>query len=93
MKIIMNASAAEGHFAQLAGLFQRATSVTLMSPFLAADMAELLGSFDLSNLTHLHLITTLKPRTMDQFRKIDSIVSLIDVVARDNTINLRHLHK
>ena len=89
MKIIMNASAAEGHFAQLAGLFQRATSVTLMSPFLAADMAELLGSFDLSNLTHLHLITTLKPRTMDQFRKIDSIVSLIDVVDRDNTIDLR----
>jgi len=52
-------------------------------------MAELLGSFDLSNLTHLHLITTLKPRTMDQFRKIDSIVSLMDVVDNDNAINLR----
>lgn len=89
MKIIMNASATEGHFAQLARLFQKATSVTLMSPFLADDMAELLGSFDLSNLTHLHLITTLKPRTMDQFRKIDSIVSLIDVVDEDNTIDLR----
>lgn len=88
MKIIMNASETEGHFTQLAGLFQRATSVTLMSPFLAADMAELLDSFDLSNLTHLHLITTLKPLTKDQFRKIDSIVSLMDVVDKDNAIDL-----
>ena len=89
MKIIMNVSTAEGHFAQLAGLFQRATSVTLMSPFLAADMARLLGKFDLSNLTHLHLITKLEPRTMDQFRKIKSIVSLMDFVDRDNAIDLR----
>lgn len=89
MKIILNASEAEGHFAQLAGLFRRATSVTLMSPFLATDMERLLGKFELSNLTHLHLITKLEPRTMDQFGKIKSIVSLIDFADRDNAIDLR----
>lgn len=89
MKIVMNASAAEGHFAQLAGLFKKATSVTLMSPFLATDMAKLLGKFNLSNLIHLHLITKLEPRTMDQFKKIKSIVSLMDFFDRDNAIDLR----
>lgn len=89
MKIVMNVSAAEGHFAQLAGLFQKATSVTLMSPFLAVDMAKLLGKFNLSNLIYLHLITKLEPRTMDQFKKIKSIVSLMDFVDKDNAIDLR----
>ena len=80
MKVINNAPPDEGHFSELAILFRQASSVTLVSPFLSVDMKELLGSFDLSRLMYLHLITTLPPRTKEQFRKLDSIVSLMDLV-------------
>ncbi|MHB8079767.1 MAG: restriction endonuclease PLD domain-containing protein [Candidatus Krumholzibacteriia bacterium] len=87
MRVISNAAVDYGHFSVLAGLFRRAGSVTLVSPFLSVDMKQLLGSFDLLHLNAIHLITTLPPRTKEQFRKLDSIVSVMNLVQEANRTN------
>lgn len=77
-KIINNLSTTDNHAVRLKQLFNDADSILLTSPFLMTDFADFLGEVTISDTKKIHLITTLKPKSFDQIRKISSLVSLIE---------------
>jgi HKD family nuclease len=89
MKLVLNTGEKPHHLGELESLFNEATSAILMSPFLSEDLAGLLGNFKLSNLKALRLITTLKPNTREQLKKIDALISLFDLVEDLENVKLQ----
>lgn len=77
-KIIDNSSPSGNHLTRLKDLFNKSDSVVLTSPFLMTDFADFLGEVSISDTKKIHLITTLKPKSFDQIRKVSSLVSLIE---------------
>jgi HKD family nuclease len=53
--------------------------VILASPFLMEDMNDFFAEVDLSNQQGIHLITTLKPKSFDQIKKVSSFSSLFEI--------------
>lgn len=77
-KLISNLSGTDNHLIRLKELFQNSDTVILTSPFLMTDFADFFGEVDCSRLKELHLITTLPPRSFDQIKKINSLISFIE---------------
>lgn len=77
-KIINNLSRTDNHLTRLRELFGYSDTVILTSPFLMTDFADFLGEINLSQIKKLHLITTLSPKSFDQIKKINSLVSFIE---------------
>lgn len=77
-KLINNLTIKNNHSTRLKELFNNCDNVLLVSPFLMSDFSDFLGELSLSSINKIHLITTLKPKSFDQIRKISSLLSLID---------------
>ncbi|MFC0877120.1 restriction endonuclease PLD domain-containing protein [Saccharicrinis sp. FJH2] len=77
-KLINNLTTENNHSTRLKELFNNCDNVILVSPFLMTDFSDFLEEISLSVITKIHLITTLKPKSFDQIRKISSLISLID---------------
>ncbi len=77
-KIINNLSSTANHSTRLKELFGNSDTVILTSPFLMSDFAEFFGEIDFTKLKKLHLITTLSPNSIDQIKKISSLISFIE---------------
>ena len=77
-KIINNLSTADNHFTRLKELFNESDSVVLTSPYLMSDFVDFLGKVATSTTKKIHLVTTLIPKSIDQIKKITSLVSLIE---------------
>lgn len=77
-KIIDNLSGSDNHLNRLKELFEDSDTVILTSPFLMSDFADFLSEIDLARLKNLHLITTLSPKSFDQIKKINSLISFIE---------------
>ena len=76
--IINNLTASQNHSIRLKELFSQSDSVLIVSPFLMGDFTDFLSELELHALKKIHLVTTLPPRSFDQIKKINSLVSLID---------------
>jgi len=78
-KTINNSTENEGnHLARLKELFNLCDDVIITSPFLMSDFTNFLNEINVSSLKKIHLITTLPPKSLDQIKKIGSLVSLIE---------------
>jgi HKD family nuclease len=78
ISIIDNLSTENNHLARLKDLLKECDSVILTSPFLMTDFTNFFSNGLCDNLKSIHLITTLKPNSIDQIKKISSLVSLIE---------------
>lgn len=77
-KLLNNLSDNDNHLTRLTELFEKSDAVLLSSPFLMTDLADFFSEVDLSELTEITLITTLKPNSFDQIKKISSLSTLIE---------------
>ena len=77
-RLINNLSSTDNHSKRLKELFLESNNVILISPFLMTDFADFFGEIDLSQLSNIHLITTLSPKSFDQIKKISSLISFIE---------------
>lgn len=77
MNNIVTNLAGNSHLDRLKTLSPQSEGMILVSPFLYRDMGDLLSELDMSKLVSFRLITTLKPKSMDQLRKADSLFSLL----------------
>lgn len=77
-KLINNLSSTENHSTRMIKLFGDSDTVILTSPFLMADFADFFGEINFSQLNKFHLITKLSPNSLEQFKKISSLVSLVE---------------
>lgn len=66
------------HSSRLKEFFKKSDNVILVSPFLMTDFSGFLAEIELVETKKIHLITTLKPNSVDQIPKIKSLVSLIE---------------
>lgn len=78
-KLIDNLSKEQNHKTRLKELFEVSDSVLIASPFLMPNFSTFLNEIDISNLKKIHLITTLVPRSLDQFHKVQSLISFLEV--------------
>jgi HKD family nuclease len=85
-KIINNFSNNLNHSTRLKELFNKSDNVILVSPFLMINFSDFLRNVSLSTTKRIHLITTLKPKTLDQIRKVTSLISLINYPEIKNKI-------
>lgn len=86
---IVNNLTRKNHLSTLIELFSRADEIVIISPFITSD----LNFFPFDNLTHLDkltLITTLKPKTSDQIKKVTFFNHLFDF-CDSNSISLNVL--
>ena len=77
-KVLSNLSHQDNHATRLKELISESDTVIITSPFLMMDFADFFGEADLSNLSALHLITTLPANSFDQVKKINSLISLVE---------------
>ncbi len=77
-RIINNLSNTDNHSTRLKELFGDSDTIILTSPFLMTDFTNFFCEVDFSQLKKLHLITTLSPKSFDQIKKINSLISFIE---------------
>lgn len=87
-KIINNLSKTENHSMQLKNHFVDSDSVILTSPFLMNDFSDFFREINLCKIKNIHLITTLIPKSFDQIRKINSLISFIKVLENKDIIQV-----
>ena len=87
IKIIDNLSDGTRHLERVTQLLENCKEAVLISPFLMPDFNPLLAKLKLDSLQKIELITTLSPNSIEQFSKINSLVSLLDMPAiRDGAL-------
>lgn len=77
--ILHNLSATGNHSTRLKELFVQSETVLIASPFLMTDFADFFSEVKMAATKSMHLITTLAPKSFDQIRKINSLISLIEL--------------
>jgi HKD family nuclease len=88
-KTIVNNLTRKNHLNTLLELFLRAEEIIIISPFITSDW----GFFPFDKLTHIEkltLVTTLKPKTSDQIKKVKFLNNLFDF-CENNSISLNVL--
>ncbi len=81
--LINNLTEESNHVAKMKELFQVSNEVILVSPFLMPDFSGFFNNLPLSNVEKVHLITTLKPKSLEQLSKIKSLDSFVDHIKRE----------
>ncbi|MCU0413878.1 MAG: NgoFVII family restriction endonuclease [Ignavibacteriaceae bacterium] len=79
MKIITNLDFNDNHYYVIKSRICCCNEVIIASPFLMDDFKAFFNDLDLKKLKKIHLITTLKPKSFDQIRKVTSFQSLIEL--------------
>ncbi len=79
---IINNLGADNHGKRMKELILNADNVTIASPYLLPDFAKYLNELAWDSSKNLHLITTLVPKSEDQFRKIRSLHNLVGHTAK-----------
>lgn len=69
----------QNHFEVIGKLLERSTEVSIASPFLMQDFGNFFSEFDCSRLKKVNLLTTLKPNNPEQIKKINTLVSFLDL--------------
>lgn len=74
MKIINNLSS-KNHFERIGDLFKESHETIVASPFLMSDFTSFLDKFSAKPNSKIEIITTLQPNSIEQIRKVDSLLS------------------
>jgi len=82
-QIIDNLTSATNHHHWIQGWLSLANEAILVSPFMMEDLSRLLSPVACSKLERIRVVTTLKPRSREQIRKICALKSLVDSVGED----------
>lgn len=83
-ELIDNLSASNNHSVRIKKLFENSHSVIIASPFLMQGVSGFFEDIDFSELKEIQIITTLKPNSFDQIKKIDTLISLIEFPSISN---------
>jgi len=88
IKIIDNLSDGTRHLERVIQLLENCKEAVLISPFLMPDFYHLFAKLKLESLQKIEIITTLPPNSIEQFSKINSLTSLLDIPAiRDGALD------
>jgi hypothetical protein len=68
----------QNHGSLISKELKRCDKFILVSPFLVPDFAAHLSGMEINELQEIHLITTLVPRSPDQVKKIESLLTLLN---------------
>ncbi|WP_111308019.1 restriction endonuclease PLD domain-containing protein [Confluentibacter sediminis] len=84
MKIISNLDSVSNHFSRIKELVLESDKISIVSPFLMGDFNTFFNDLKLDSLNHIHLITTLKPKSFDQISKANSLMTFVDLPIFNN---------
>lgn len=79
MKIISNLDSINNHYTRIKDLLLESDKIIIVSPFLMGDFNTFFNDLVLVELKHIHIITTLKPKSFDQINKINSLLTFADL--------------
>jgi HKD family nuclease len=90
MKIISNLDSISSHFSRIKELVLESDKIIIISPFLMGDFNTFFNDLKLDSLNHIHLITTLKPKSFDQINKTNSLMTFVDLpIFNDANVDFR----
>lgn len=84
MLIISNLNSNNNHYSRIKELVLKSDSIIIISPFLMGDFHTFFNDLNLDCLSHIHLITTLKPKSFDQINKTNSLITFVDLPIFNN---------
>lgn len=76
MEIINNLSA-DNHKLKIGELFEQSEKIIIASPFLMPNFDDFLNSISIKPNSKIEIITTLRPNSIEQIRKVDSLLSFL----------------
>jgi len=89
MEIINNLSE-ENHKSKIVTLFEKSDVIIIVSPFLMPNFDEFLNIVPIQPNSTIEIITTLHPNVIEQFRKVDSLLSFCKhPKIQENSINVQ----
>ncbi len=77
-QIINNLLPSNRHLERIKTLLEQSKTVIIVSPFLMPDFKRFFENIDLCSLEKIEMITTLPPNSVEQFPKINSLISLLE---------------
>lgn len=92
IRIVNNFSSEDNHFQRLKLHFENNDEAIIASPFLMENISSFFNQIDLSKIRKVVFLTTLKPFDFDQFKKVRSLISIIDTFSNlDLEIRINNL--
>ena len=79
MIVINNLDSKTNHFSRIKDLVLESNKIIIVSPFLMGDFGTFFNDLDLNDLSNIHLITTLKPKSFDQINKTNSFLTFVEL--------------
>jgi HKD family nuclease len=79
MRILNNFETSHNHYSRIKELVSESDKIIIVSPFLMSDFNAFFDDLNLDSLKHIHLITTLKPKSFDQIMKVNSLLTFVEL--------------